>query len=197
MPETRPGQATQIEVIADVQVGRRPVGSAIRHFKCTRCIIVYSKTFGPNDKTFESECPLCRQELKTEQMRQSLQNTAAKVELLERQNNEMEGVVNLQKSFRDALDLIDDEDRAFIKTVLYQWRMDKSVTLKVTHNAERRANGFLADYRQSEPEARQCTSIGGMAIAAYYDEALRTVGSAQAMQILLRAAQHLLPGATR
>ena len=194
MTETRPGQATQIEVLIDVEPGKKPVGTPIRHFKCTRCMIIYSQVFGPNDKVFRGDCPLCRQEIKTEQMRLALQNTASKVELLERQNRDLDSTVNLQRSFKDALDLIDIEDLVFLKTVLYQWRQDRSVTLKVIHTNQK-PTGFIADYRHSDPEARQCTSIGGGAIAAYYEEALRTHGSAEAMKILLRAAQHLLPGA--
>lgn len=196
MAATRPGQATQLEVLITQDVGKKPVGSPVRHFKCSRCIIIYSKAFGPNDTKFEAECPLCTQELKTEQMRLALQNTNSKVELLERQNADLDGAVNLQRSFKDAMDLLDSNDLVFLKTVMYQWRRDRAVQLKIIHS-DGKPTGFIADYRHAEPEGHTCTSIGGGAIAAYYEEALRTVGSAQAMQILLRAAQHLLPGATQ
>lgn len=194
--QLRPGQGSQLEVLMSVEIGKRPVGARIRHFKCSRCQIVYSHVTSDSARQIDPKCPLCVQEVKTEQMRLSLQNVTAKVELLERQNRDLDGQVNIQSSFRDALDLLDEEDRGFLKTVMYQWRQDKSVVLKVTHSTEGRATGFIADYRRADPWAHSCSSIGGSAIAAYYEEALRSVGSAQAMQLLLRAAQHLLPGAT-
>ncbi|NUS01950.1 MAG: hypothetical protein HOV97_05235 [Nonomuraea sp.] len=196
MAGTPAGQASQIELILTAEPGKRPVGSPIRHFKCSRCMIIYSHVAGPNARKLEPSCPLCKQEITTEQMRLAMQNAIAKVELLEQQNRDLDGHVNIARNFKDATDLLDADDRLFLKTVLYQWRLDKSVVLKVTHSQEGRPNGFIAAYRHSEPEARTFTSIGGSAIAAYYEEATRTIGSAKAMQTLLSAAQHLLPGAT-
>lgn len=98
---------------------------------------------------------------------------------------------------RDALDLINDDDRMFLKSVLYRWRKDKMIRLKVMHaehEGERKAMGFIADTRVGEPEVYQCTSIGGLAVAALYEESLHVVGNADAMRTLLKAAQHLLPG---
>lgn len=196
MAATLPGQASQIELIMSAEPGKRPVGSPVRHFKCSRCLIIYSHVAGPNARKIDPSCPLCNMEIKTEQMRLAMQNSMSKVELLEKQLGTLDSQVNLQRSFKDAVDLLDEDDRLFLKTVLYIWRQDKSVVMKVTHDQSGRPVGLLADYRHGEPEAHTCSSIGGSAIAAYYEEALRTEGSAKAMQILLRAAQHLLPGAT-
>lgn len=196
MAGTPAGQASQIELILQAEPGKRPVGSPVRHFKCARCQVIYSFVAPPRATRIDPACPLCIQEIKTEQMRLAMQNTNAKVELLERQVRDLDGQVNVQQNFKDALDLLGMDDRLFLKQVLYTWRQDKSVVMKVAHSTEGKPVGFVADYRHGEPEAHTCTSIGGSAVAAYYDEALRTVGSAQAMQLLLRAAQHLLPGAT-
>lgn len=196
MAATPPGQGSQIELILSAEPGKRPVGAPVRHFKCSRCQVIYAYVAGPNARTLDPRCPLCAQEIKTEQMRQSMQNALSKVDLLESQIGDLDGQVNIQRNFKDALDLLGEDDRLFLKTVLYQWRSDRSVTLKVMHSTAGKPTGFMADYRHADPEAHTCTSIGGSAVAAYYEEALRTVGSAQAMQILLRAAQHLLPGAT-
>jgi len=193
---TLPGQASQIELILTAEPGKRPVGSPVRHFKCSRCLVIYSHVAGPNARKLDPSCPKCAEEIKTEQMRLAMQNAMAKVEQMEAQIGMLDSQVNLQRSFKDAADLLDEDDRLFLKTVLYVWRQDKSVVMKVTHDQTGRAVGFLADYRHGEPAAHTCSSIGGSAIAAYYEEALRTEGSAKAMQILLRAVQHLLPGAS-
>lgn len=196
MPATPAGQASQVEVILTADVGKRPVGARIRHFKCSRCNIFYSFVPPPTATRIDPSCPLCIQEVKAEQMRLAMQNSINRVETLEGQIRQLDSQVSFQRNFRDAVDLLDEDDRLFLKQVLYIWRRDKSVVMKVTHSEEGRPIGFLADYRHGEPEARTCSSIGGSAIAAYYDEALRALGSAQAMSILLRATQHLLPGAT-
>lgn len=195
MAGTPAGQASQIELIVTMETGKRPVGSPVRHFKCSRCQVIYTYVPGPRARTLDPRCPVCAAEIKTEQMRQSLANMISKVELLEKQVGDLDSQVNLARAFKDALELLDADDRLFLKAALYQWRQDRSVSLKVSHSADGRPIGFIADYRHGEPDARTFTSIGGSAVAAYYEEALRTVGSAQAMQILLRAAQHLLPGA--
>ena len=196
MAQTPAGRASQIELLLQAEPGKRPMGSPVRHFKCSRCMIMYSYVAGPNARKIDPSCPLCTMEIKTEQMRLAMQNAIAKTEMLEKQNRELDGQVNISRNFKDALDLIGSDDRQFLKAVLYQWRIDKSVVLKVTHSQEGRPSGFIAEYRHRDPEGHTCSSIGGSAIAAYYEEALRTLGSAKAMQILLSAAQHLLPGAT-
>lgn len=184
MPATPAGRGTQIEL-------QRRDGSPVGRFKCSRCVIEYTSVEPKPD------CPLCAQELKTEQMRQALQNLTARCEILEKQNQEMDSRTNLQTAIRSATDLLNEEDRLFLKRVLYQWRSDRSVSLKIIHTgtgSSRRATGFIAEWRGAEAEGHGCTSIGGAAIAACYEEALHTVGSAAAMGVLLRSAQHLLPG---
>lgn len=94
-----------------------------------------------------------------------------------------------------ALELTDSTDLTFLKDVIYRYREDKSsVNLKITHGAGpkrgRRApvNGFLALWRGGdEPEPHVCTSVGGVALASYYDEATRATGSAAALATLNRA----------
>lgn len=195
-PAGGPRTGSQIEVIFQAEPGKRPVGTPIRQFKCSRCSIYYSQVFGPKATIFGGNCPLCKAEADRELMRTSMVNLTAKVELLEKQNGQLDGQVNIQRNFKDALEIIGDDDRTFLKSILYQWRANKSVTMKVTHNTDGRAVGLLADHRYGDPEAHTCTSIGGMAVVAYYEQAMREMGSAKAMQLLLRSAQHLLPGAS-
>jgi hypothetical protein len=80
------------------------------------------------------------------------------------------------------------------------------VALKVTHGkpaAGKRIkrgeklppNGFMALPRKGDPEGHLATSIGGLAMAEYLDEAITTHGSAMAMGIMLKAWWKVLPGA--
>lgn len=185
MPARPPGTGTQIPV-------ERSDGSPVQRFKCSRCVIFYESVEPKPD------CPLCKQEIKTAQALEALKNLTSKVELLEGQNREMDTRVNIESAIRSAADLLDENDRLFLKQVLYVFRQDRSVTLKVIHTTStdgaRRATGFIAEWRGRDAEGHACSSIGGAAIAAAFEESTRTVGSAKAMQVLLRACQHLLPG---
>lgn len=176
-----PGQGAQIELGGS---------SVFTKYKCSRCAIQYEIKTGA-----KADCPLCTQEIKTEQMRQALKEATKKLEYLEGQLRRLESQNDLRAAIKNALDLIEAEDLMFLKAVLYRWRQDKSIDLKVTHHGKtHKANGFIAVPRRGEPEGHTCSSIGGVAVAALYDEALRSVGTAEAMRTLLKAAQHLLPG---
>jgi hypothetical protein len=175
-----PGQGTQIELGGS---------SAFTKYKCSRCAIQYEIKTGSSP-----DCPLCTQEIKTEQMRRSLKEATRKIELMEERIRQLESRDEIRSALREALELVEDEDLAFLKGVLYRWRHDKSIDLKVTKGRTGKANGFIAVPRHGKPEGRTCSSIGGVAVAALYEEALRTVGTAEAMKTLMKAAQHLLPG---
>lgn len=178
--ERAPGQGAQIEIEATAHFTK---------FKCSRCAIQYEIKRGAT-----VDCPLCAQEIKTEQMRRALKEATKKLELMEERLHRLESQNDLRSAIRKALDLVEAEDMAFLKGVLYRWRADKSINLKVTRGRTNKANGFIAMSRHGKPEGHTCSSIGGVAVAALYEEALRTVGTAEAMKMLLKAAQHLLPG---
>lgn len=112
--------------------------------------------------------------------------------------------VDLVLAMREAMEVTDRGDRTFLKSVLYRFREDRSgVTMKVTHGmaltygkARRRlkapATGFLLMTRAAEPETHVCTSPGGIAIAGYYDEALRISDSSSALGTLIKAVSQTL-----
>lgn len=114
--------------------------------------------------------------------------------------------VDLSAAIRAAIPTLDDDDYAWLKVQMYRYKIDKSVVLKTTHGrlaGGKRlkrgealpVNGFMAIPRQGDPEAHLATSIGGLAIAGYLDEALGAHGSAQAMGLMLKAWWRALPGA--
>lgn len=146
-------------------------------------------------------CPMCDLENHTVDVQESLKKLANQVELLHAENKRLRTQVDLVDAMREAIDIIGRDDLMFLKTVLYQWKIDRSIALKVTHGASRQSrkrapNGFIAMPRDGDPLGYACTSLGGLAMAEYLEEAINTVGSAQAMVLLVRAMARHLPGAT-
>lgn len=145
-------------------------------------------------------CPVCDAERSVEKMRNALKDARNQLDLLTKENYQLKIQTDLMSAIREATQLLDDNDLAFLKAVLYEFRDSKSVALKTTHGARKKkretptANGFIAMPRSGDPYGHVCTSIGGRAIADYFDEATNSVGGAQAMTILVRAMAAHLPG---
>lgn len=168
-----------------------------RKYSCTRHYIDYDVPDG-----YRRQCPMCALELRLSSTQQELKESVNQLALLKEQNTRLQQQVDVVNAIRSALDVIDDNDLNFLKEVLYQWKIDRSISLKVTHGPKKRGkrqlpppNGFIAMPRGVDPWGHGCTSIGGMAIAGYYEEALNTVGSAKAMALMVRALSAYLPGA--
>lgn len=170
-------------------------------YSCTQCQISY---YEPGRRPV---CPLCDAYRQLDDMRKALRETQRRMEALYNVNERLKAQTDISYSIREATDLLDDHDLLFFKTVLYQWKLDRSVSLKITHSAplpipaerrikEPKPNGFLVMPRGEEPYAHACTSMGGLAIAEYYEEALHTVGAAAAISLLLKGFAKLLPGVT-
>lgn len=167
---------------------------AIAKYACPRHKVEYVVPGGD-----DVECPVCLHEGIAEDLRISLQMANGKIELLEKEIVHLRGKVDSAFAMGNSMDLLDVHDRTFLKSVLYRWREDKAVTLKITHRYDddgkkADANGFIAVYRRGDPVGHQCTSIGGVALSGYYEETQRQHGDATAMQLLARAANDLLRG---
>ena len=164
-------------------------------FSCSEHAITY---YMPNGT--KALCPACDADRILAEMRKALDEVNNKNRMLHDENQRLRVQVDLVQAIRDAVEVTGTEDLMFLKTVLYQWKIDRSIALKVTHGRKKSRsaapNGFIAMPRGGEPEGYACTSIGGLAIAEYFEEAVNTVGSAQAMILLVRAMAKLLPGAT-
>lgn len=146
-------------------------------------------------------CPACEAEREVKQIRNSLKDAHNQLALLTEQNRLLKVDNDIVTAIREAAPTLGDEDMAFLKATLYEWRDQKSVALKTTHGPRtgRRkqlptANGFIAMPRKGVPYGHVCTSIGGLAIAEYFDEATNANGSANAMIILARGMAAYLPG---
>lgn len=172
--------------------------SVATKYNCATCSISYYTD------AKKPKCPLCDLEKRLNQTQEALAIALRELETYRNTNTRLAEQMESTYAIRGALDLLDDNDTAFLKTVLYQWKIDRAVTLRVTHGApvghgrkkRPRANGFVAVFRgQPDPVAHVCTSMGGLAIADYFEEGLNEKGHPGAMAMLLKGLNTLTPGA--
>lgn len=163
---------------------------AVQTFECGIHEISY--------KSLRPGCPMCELEREVLVLRDALGKLKNELALTHDQNVRLEAQNNFVFAIKEATALLDDEDMGFLKSVLYEWRDTKSLGLKPTHGGEsREANGFIVMPRRGDPYAHLCTSVGGLAIAQYFDEAVNSVGNAKAMEHLVRGMAEHLPGTIR
>jgi len=169
-----------------------------KQYRCSKCAITYDVAEGDR-----AHCPMCEVEkqLKTTQL--YLQEALEKVDGLQRQLSAMGAQVDHVSAIRQALDIISSEDLAWLKGVMYRYRVDKSLTLMSMHlepRISRKAsdrkihNAFALVERGRDNDTYQPASPGGIAIVGYYQEITRELGQKQAMAYLLRALSMVLTG---
>lgn len=169
---------------------------------------------GIHDLTYRAispGCPACHSDREAQdshrqvtQMRKALMETRDQLASATGKVKELQAWYDLSTSIYEAADLLSIEDEMFFKETLYVYRDEKSLTIKVTHGADlgkngrkkktSSPNGFIVIPRRGDPYGHACNSVGGLAIAAYYEQASNAFGQIQAMKILLRGLAHLLPG---
>lgn len=161
--------------------------------RCTRCAVDYPALIG-----YRSTCPVCDADQRICALQKALQVETQRAELLALQLSRQRSALETSEAMRKAVTLLDSHDMTFLKTVLYMWRTDKALQLRVQHGPMRGAGrkshtkGFLLIPRTAEPEMHECTSVGGIAIAEEMDEEARRTSNLHAMNLLLRAmASHL------
>lgn len=154
----------------------------------------------------KAECPACVLEQKYADLRNDYMGVVNESDRMKLELHAAKAQLEIGTAIRSALEILGDEDYAWLKVQLYQYKVDKSVVLKPTHGRlengrklkrgeKMPANGFMAVPRKGDPEAHLCTSLGGIAMAGYFDEAVTCYGSAQGMGIMLKAWWTALPGA--
>jgi hypothetical protein len=153
-------------------------------------------------KAFRAGCPACEAEREMHLMRGALQKVKGELELIAAENHRLKIQVDIVYAIREAVEVLGDDDMAFLKSVLYMWRDEKSVGMKTTHGARKRGkqappNGFIVMPRKGDPYGHLCSSVGGLAIAEYFDEAVNSVGPAKAMEFLVKGMSAHLPGAVK
>lgn len=168
-------------------------------FSCAAHQVTYYVPANRRDET----CPVCT--LEAEVALLSAENTQLTKENkgLQAINARMSAEVDLTTAMKSAVETLNDDDTLWLKEHLYQFKLDKSTVLKVTHGAPqgksrrrdmKTPNGFIAMKREGDPEGHSCTSIGGLALARYYEQAATTYGGPQAMALMVKALWAFLPG---
>lgn len=149
-------------------------------------------------------CPVCEADRVIDKLRVDVSQLRQENRYL----NEQLAAAQLQTDsvvgYRKAAVLLDDDDRAFIKQVLYMIRDQASVALRpLRSNREVRgkekmiAVGFIVAAREGDSWSHECTSIGGLLLADMYDEACNSMGQSQATKNMVRGLAELLPGSAR
>lgn len=146
-------------------------------------------------------CPVCGLERSLDEIRRKASQMADALDMVTRERNQLRHRVDLVYAIAEAATMLDENDLEFLKLVLYQWRDSRSVGLKTTHGVKagrrlKSANGFIAMPRHGDPYGHLCSSIGGAAIAEYFEEATNSSGPAEAMKTLARGMARHLPGAS-
>lgn len=156
---------------------------------------------GIHDITYKAVrpgCPMCELDRTNKMLWESNEKLAGQLEMQTAELSKLKVNWEFLSAMREAVELLDDQDLEFFKSILYQWRDEKSVGLKQTYgyddNKKKSIIGFLVMPRGEDPWGYACTSIGGLAIASYFAEACAARGSAEAMAILARAVSDHLPG---
>jgi len=164
-----------------------------RKYSCATCKVTYEVL-----RNQAAHCPVCAAEAERDQLRQALLEANNRLERQTNELNQLRPQVDLVLSMRQALDLLDADDRMFLKSVAYRHRAGESISLKVIsaqrHGSSARAGrrvprvptGLLAVHRCGT-ETHECTSLGGLAIAQYVRDGLATLGPITTMQHLMRA----------
>ena len=159
---------------------------------CAKCNITYAE----GDENPDG-CPLCvaiREQRKASIALTDLRNTVAG---LKRQLNGLSTQVDLVVAIRQASSVMDANDLAWFKGALYIYRANKStsITVKGVARGQRRVPvEAIFVQRGVNNDHHRLTSPGGVAVAAYYDEATRELGVQSAMHYLIRGMSHELGG---
>lgn len=177
-----------------VRTHEQDVSVAVRHSCSLHQVTYYA------DKGAKPQCPVCDADRRILDLQHSLHEVTSQLEMTTAAYERAKTELDLFTAMRSALDVVGPEDLAFLKGVLYRYREDKGIALKVTHDRKpgrrrgTRVSGFIAMPRGQDPEGHTCSSIGGVALAEYYEEAQRAVGSVNAMDMLIKAVNKCLAG---
>lgn len=171
-------------------------------FSCATHQVTY---YVPANQKGRERCPVCHLEIENDELLEEIAKMRNERAMLIMNNERMKVEVDISSALTSAVEMLGEDDLIWLKENLYQYKLDKSVVLKVTHGAPlgqrtrkrdaKAPNGFIAMRRKGDPEGHTCSSIGGLAIARYYEQATSTYGAQQAMELMIKALWQFLPGA--
>lgn len=159
-------------------------------------------------RAMKAGCPVCDIEKDLANNKRAVRELTGENRLLKEELRTARQNSDSISAFREAAGLLGEDDRAFFKTILYQWRDEKSISLRPMHEdrqirdrnrlKEKRITvGFVVVPRVGAAYGYTCSSIGGLALADLFEETTNSGGSSEAMRLLVRGLADLLPGSAR
>ena len=167
-------------------------------FRCSRCSIEYKTS-----KKDRASCPLCLEIDKVGRLQESMKEVVDSLDLHKKELIRLRSQLGVLDGMRDAVGELNDEDRLFLKELVYRWR-DAPSEIRVTQATKRRkvekpgygtayrddVSGWVVTYMDVEPFNRvehHASSIGGAVMALQFSEALKVAGLKTAMTMLTKA----------
>lgn len=132
-------------------------------------------------------CPACNLQRRLDEMTAERDRLEGDLVEMRGMANRVRAVADLGFAMSSATDLLNPADRTFLKAVLYQWRETKDVDLNVTEDRR----GFMTN-----TGSHQCSSVGGLAMVGFFDEAIMAFGRPVAMGMMQKAMGKHLAGGT-
>lgn len=170
--------------------------SGVRSYEC-----------GIHHLTYQSPkpgCPVCEANRIIDQLRVDNSQLRQENRYLAEQLDSAHLRADTVAGYRKAAMLLDDDDRGFVKAVLYMIRDQASASLKpmkatreVRGGPKMIAVGFIVHPREGDAWSHECTSVGGLLLADMFDEACNAMGQSDAQRNMLRGLAELLPGSAK
>lgn len=157
-------------------------------YHCQKCAITYKGVRLSNGHP--PPCPLCAaekkvrlSELSVQQLGEQLHNAKQALARIKVQLNDIEAI-------REALEICGEGDLAWYKSIFYEYRQDKSISIIPAQQGK----VLMVVRRGRENEIYKPTSPGGAAIAGYCASLDREWGNKQMMSYMLRGLSPKLSG---
>lgn len=162
--------------------------ASIQKYHCQKCAITYEGARLSSGQP--PPCPLCAaekkvrlSELSMQQLGEQLHNAKQALARIKVQLNDIEAI-------REALEICGEDDLAWYKSIFYEYRQDKSISIIPAQ----RGKVLMVVRRGRENETYKPTSPGGAAIAGYCASLDREWGNKQMMSYMLRGLSPKLSG---
>jgi hypothetical protein len=155
---------------------------------CSLCDITY-RTQDVNPR-----CPMCEMYKERVEFLRQLAAAEAKAEELQEQLDRATANVDFVVAIQNATELLNPEDMAWLKSVLYRWRESKNMTLEAIEGRHG-PKGFLAVWRDGATEEHMATSVGGVAIAGILRDVSQGFGKSVGLMTVAKAMAPHLKGA--
>lgn len=155
---------------------------------CSLCEITY-RTQDVNPR-----CPLCEMYKERVEFHNRLAEYEKQIADLEEQLHRATANVDFVVAVQNAADLLNTEDMAWLKSVLYRWRESKNMTLEAIEGRNG-PKGFIAEWRDGTSEQHMATSVGGVAIAGILRDVSQGFGKSVGLMTVAKAMSQHLKGA--